>query len=70
MIQAGDRLDVVLDAYADEDAYRVVMVGVFRPGQPLPPVPEGATRNVVQSWLEVPHSARAFAMGAGRGGEQ
>lgn len=66
MIQAGDRLDVVLDAYVDEDAYRIVMVGVFRPGQPLPPVPAGATRNIVQSWLEVPHSVRAFALGSGR----
>ncbi|MFE4671403.1 hypothetical protein [Streptomyces sp. NPDC056723] len=63
MLNPGDRLDIVLDAYVEDDAYRVVMVGAFRPGQQLPPVPEGATRNVVQSWLEVPHNVKAFALG-------
>ncbi|MEW2301953.1 hypothetical protein AB0958_18600 [Streptomyces sp. NPDC006655] len=66
MIGAGDRVDVVMDAYVEEDAYRVVMVGVFRPGQPLPAIPDGARRNVVQTWLEVPHSARVFALGRGQ----
>lgn len=63
MIGVQDRIDVVLDVYSDPDAYRVVMVGVFEPGQPLPPVPEGATRNVVQSFMGVPMNTRAFRLG-------
>ncbi|MFF0794893.1 hypothetical protein [Streptomyces spiralis] len=63
MIGPGDRVDVVLDVYADDDAYRVRMVGVFRPGQPVPPLPSGATRNVVQTFLDVTTDVRAFAMG-------
>ncbi|MEV6854734.1 hypothetical protein AB0M89_13105 [Streptomyces microflavus] len=63
MTTAQDRIDVVLDVYSDADAYRVVMVGVFEPGQPVPPVPEGATRNVVQSFMGVPMSTRAFRLG-------
>lgn len=59
----GDRLDVVLDVFVEDDAYRVVMGGVYQPGQPVPPVPDGATRNLVQTWLEVPHTVRAFALG-------
>ncbi|MGW1498945.1 hypothetical protein ACWCQW_10295 [Streptomyces mirabilis] len=59
----GDRLDVVLDVFVEDDAYRVVMAGVYRPGEPVPPVPHGATRNIVQTWLEVPHTVRAFALG-------
>lgn len=59
----GDRLDVVLDVFVEDDAYRVVMAGVYRPWQPVPPVPDGATRNIVQTWLEVPHTVRAFALG-------
>lgn len=63
MIGSGDRVDVVLDVYAEDDAYRVRMVGVFRPGQPVPPVPTGATRNVVQTFLDVKTDVRAFALG-------
>ncbi|MFE5958907.1 hypothetical protein [Streptomyces rubiginosohelvolus] len=63
MIETRDRINVVLDVYSDADAYRVVMVGVFEPGQPVPPVPEGATRNVVQSFMGVPMGTRAFRLG-------
>lgn len=63
MINTQDRVDVVLDVHSDPDAYRVVLVGVFEPGQPLPPVPDGATRNVVQSFMGVAMSTRAFRLG-------
>jgi len=63
MIETRDRIHVILDVYSDADAYRVVMVGVIEPGQPVPPVPEGATRNVVQSFMGVPMSTRAFRLG-------
>ncbi|MFE2469737.1 hypothetical protein [Streptomyces mirabilis] len=63
----GDRLDVVLDVFVEDDAYRVVVGGVYRPWQPVPPVPHGATRNIVQSWLEVPHQVRAFGLGRAGG---
>ena len=62
-VQPGDRLDVVLDVYVEEDSYRVVLVGVFRPGHLMPAVSDEATRNVVQTWLEQPHHARAFQLG-------
>ncbi|MET9122990.1 hypothetical protein [Streptomyces sp. NPDC004528] len=62
MILPGDRLDIVLDVFTEDDAYRVVFAGALRPGQPVPSVPAGATRNVVQTWLEVPHTVRAFAL--------
>lgn len=67
MIDSRDRVDVVLDVYAEDDAYRVRMVGVFQPGQPVPPVPAGATRNIVQTFLDVPTDVRAFALGHGWG---
>jgi hypothetical protein len=63
VIGSGDRVDVVLDVYAEDDAYRVRMVGVFRAGQPVPPTPTGATRNVVQTFLDVKTDVRAFALG-------
>ncbi|WND33977.1 hypothetical protein RI578_06570 [Streptomyces sp. BB1-1-1] len=63
MIDSRDRVDVVLDVYVEEDAYRVRMVGVFQPGQPVPPVPAGATRNTVQTFLDVKIDVRAFALG-------
>ena len=62
MITSRDRVDVVLDVYTEDDAYRVVFAGVHRPGQPVPPAPAGATRNIVQTWFEVPHQVRAFAL--------
>ncbi|MEU6324647.1 hypothetical protein [Streptomyces sp. NPDC047009] len=62
MIRPGDRIDVVLDVVVEDDAYKVVMSGVLRPGQPVPPLPVGATRNIVQTWLDVPHSVHAFAI--------
>lgn len=70
MIGDRDRIDIVLDVYSEPDAYRVVMVGVFEPGRPLPPVPEGATRNVVQSFLGVPMNTRAFRLGIPNGEAQ
>ncbi|MGW9031732.1 hypothetical protein ACWGQ5_48575 [Streptomyces sp. NPDC055722] len=63
MIHPGDRIDVVLDVFVEDDAYKVVMSGVLRPGQPVPLLPVGATRNIVRTWLEVPHNVRAFAIG-------
>jgi hypothetical protein len=52
----------VLDVFAEGDAYKVVMSGVIRPGQPVPPLPVGATRNIVQTRLEVPHRVHVFAI--------
>ncbi|QQM45180.1 hypothetical protein [Streptomyces liliifuscus] len=63
MIGDRDRIDIVLDVFSDPDAYRVVMVGAFEPGRELPPVPEGATRNVVQSFMGMPMNTRAFRLG-------
>lgn len=62
MIATRDRVDVVLDVYTEDDAYRVMFAGVHRPGQPVPPAPAGAIRNIVQTWFEVPHEVRAFAL--------
>ncbi|MFE9855564.1 hypothetical protein [Streptomyces sp. NPDC005780] len=69
MTDAQDRIDVVLDVYSEPDAYRVVVVGVFEPGQPVPPAPEGATRNVVQSFMGVAMNTRAFRLGVPRAEE-
>lgn len=63
MIQSNDRVDVVLDVYTEDDAYRVRMVGVFQPHQPKPPTPPGATRNVVQTFLDVKTDVQAFGLG-------
>ena len=65
MIQPGDRVDVVLDVYADGDEYRVVMVGVFEPDQHkgIPPLEPGASRNLVQTFLGMRHNFGAFRMG-------
>ena len=67
MIRSGDRLDVVLDVYTEPDSYRVVLVGVFQHDcLSLAPIPgPGAIRNVVQSWLDMPHHARAFQLEIG-----
>jgi hypothetical protein len=62
VIQSGDRIDVVLDVFVEDDAYKVVISGVLRPGQPVPSLPVGATRNIVQTWLDVRHSVSAFAI--------
>ena len=65
MIRPGDRIDVVLDVYSDPDDYRVVMVGVFEPGEHknIPPLQPGASRNIVQTFLGMQHSFGAFRMG-------
>lgn len=63
MITSRDRVDVVLDVYTEDDDYRVRMVGVYQPGQPVPPIPPGATRNIVQTFLDVTTDVRAFALG-------
>lgn len=63
MIQSRDRVDVVLDVYLEDDTYRVRMVGVFQPDQPKPPIPPGAARNIVQTFLDVKTDVRAFALG-------
>jgi hypothetical protein len=55
-------VDVVLDVYQEAGTYRVTVVGVFEPGRPVPPVPEGATRNVVQTFMGVATNVRAFAI--------
>ncbi|MGW2939512.1 hypothetical protein ACWDA7_49305 [Streptomyces sp. NPDC001156] len=52
----------MLDVFAEGDAYKVVMSGVIRPGQPVPPIPVGATRNIVQTRLEPPQRVHAFAI--------
>ncbi|WP_262059694.1 hypothetical protein [Streptomyces sp. STR69] len=65
MITSRDRVDVVLDVYTEDDAYRVRMVGVYQSGQPIPPVPPGATRNVVQTFLDLKTDVRAFSLGYG-----
>lgn len=62
MTNPRDRLDVVLDVYTDDDAYRVRMVGVYQPGQPIPPA-EDATRITVQTFLDVKTDVRAFGLG-------
>jgi hypothetical protein len=64
-VYSGDRLDVVLDVYVEEGAYRVVLVGVYRPDRSKPAPQPGATRNVVQSWLERDHHARVFQLAIG-----
>jgi hypothetical protein len=69
VIQPGDRINVVLDVFVEDDAYKVVMSGVLRPGQPVPPLPVGATRNIVQTRLDVPHGVRAFAIGRREDGQ-
>ncbi|MBT2449462.1 hypothetical protein J7F03_20695 [Streptomyces sp. ISL-43] len=63
MISNGDRTDVVLDVYQEDGGYRVVMVGVFEPGAAVPPVPAGATRNVVQALMGLALNVRAFGLG-------
>ncbi|WP_432169081.1 hypothetical protein [Streptomyces sp. 1222.5] len=63
MIDSRDRIDVVLDVYTEDDAYRVRMVGVFQPDQPKPSTPQGATRNIVQTFLDVKTDVRAFGLG-------
>lgn len=65
MIGSRDRVDVVLDVYSDGATYRVRMVGVFQPDQPKPPIPAGATRNDVQTFLDVKTDVRAFSLGCG-----
>jgi hypothetical protein len=69
VIDSRDRVDVVLDVYTEDDAYRVRMVGVYQPGQPVPPVPAGATRNVVQTFLDMTTDVRAFALGRADGSQ-
>ncbi|WP_369192256.1 hypothetical protein [Streptomyces sp. R08] len=46
MIGSRGRVDVVLNVYTEDDAYRVRMVGVYQPGQSVPPIPPSAIRNV------------------------
>ncbi|MGW0578317.1 hypothetical protein ACWD25_20630 [Streptomyces sp. NPDC002920] len=67
MINTGDRVDVVLDVYTEADAYRIRVVGVYQDGQPTPPTPPGAARNIVQTFLDQTMDVRAF--GLGRSGE-
>lgn len=66
MIGSNDRVDVVLDVYSEDDAYRVRMVGVFQPDQPKPSIPQGATRNIVETFLDVKTDVRAFGLGRDR----
>lgn len=58
----GDRLDVVLDACVEDDgSTRVLFRGAFPAGsRHAPPVEEGTDRNVVQTWLDLEHTARVF----------
>lgn len=63
MISQGDVVQIVLDVYVDKDAYRVVTVGVFEPGSKLPDIPDGAARNVVQTWLGVKNHIPSFRLG-------
>lgn len=63
-MQTGDRVDVVLDVFTEDNDYRVVMVGVFTPEDhaKIPTRDPRAARNVVQTWLGTPHSFGAFRM--------
>lgn len=54
----------MLDVIDEGEQYRVVVVGVFLPGEKAPPPAAGVYRNRVQTWLSVDHKVRAFALPA------
>ncbi|MER7645175.1 hypothetical protein [Streptomyces sp. NPDC126522] len=43
---------------------------MYQPSQSVPPIPPGAIRNVVQTFLDLKTDVRAFALGRTDGSQQ